>query len=891
MIDGRADPPSASLPTGTVTFLFTDIEGSTRLIQELGQAYGAVLDRHRAIVGDVARSNGGATFGSEGDALFIAFPDAAGAIAAAAAAQSALQNESWSDGLTVRVRMGIHSGDAVLSGGDYVGLALHQVARITSAAHGEQVLVSETSRALAASALPVGVTLRDLGEHRLKDLARPERLHQLLAAGLRSDFPPPRTLSTRPNNLPVVPTSFVGRGEIETARRLQVASRLLTLTGPGGTGKTRLALQLAAEAMDDHPDGVFFVELDLVDDARLVPSAIAQALNVDVGSSPPLDRLIAYLRDKRILLVLDNFEQVVEAADVVGRLLREAPDLRVIVTSRVVLRIYGEQEFPVPPLELPPADPRAPVEDVARSEAVRLFVERAMASVPAFRLDETNTPAVAEIVTRLDGLPLAIELAAARLRLLPVEALRNRLDQKLTMLTGGARDLPARQQTLRGAIDWSFDLLEEPDRRLFARLAVFAGGVCLAEAETVCGPASELGQDVLDGLTSLVEKSLIRSVPGTSDEPRFAMLATIREYGLERLDAGPEAVEIRRRHAAAYLALVEGIASSLTGPQGGPWLDRLALDHDNLRAAIDWAIAGGEAETAYRLGTAIWRFWQLRGHLDEANLRFPQLLATAGGDDLPPAVRSRALGAAGGIQYWRADVSEMRRLYDLSLDAARASGDKGLLAESLYNLGFAIRPEPGATKEELREARAPWEESLALFTELGDLRGEANANWALAIAAMRAGEPAEARLRLERSRRLNTERNDPFGLAWVLHMMGLLDAMEGDRPAALKAFAEALRLFVAADDRSGILLVTLDFAVTARLEGDWPRHWRLMGAADELRRSTGTGLVDSPFFPDLDWRLADRPTDEAAERAWTEGARMPLEALVAYALELAPLDT
>ena len=890
MIDGRADPSSASLPTGTVTFLFTDIEGSTRLIQELGQAYGPVLDRHRAIVSDAARAHGGATFGSEGDALFIAFPDAAGAVAAAAAAQAALQGTAWPDGLTIRVRMGVHSGDAVLSGGDYVGLALHQVARITAAAHGEQVIVSETTRALAGSRLPPGVTLRDLGEHRLKDLALPERLHQLLAPGLRGDFPPPKTLSARPNNLPVVPTSFIGRVEIETARRLQLGSRLLTLTGPGGTGKTRLALQLAAEAMDDHPDGVFFVELDSVDDAALVPSAIAQALSIDVGSDPPLERLIANLRDKRILLVLDNFEQVVDAADVVGRLLREAPALKVIVTSRVVLRTYGEQEFPVPPLELPPADPTAPVDEIARSEAVRLFVERAMASVPSFRLDESNTRAVADIVTRLDGLPLAIELAAARLRLLPVDALRARLDQRLSMLTGGSRDLPARQQTLRGAIDWSFDLLEEPDRRLFARLSVFAGGVCLAEAEAVCGPSAELGQDVLDGLTSLVEKSLIRSVPGTSDEPRFSMLATIREYGLERLDQGPEAEEIRRRHAAAYLALVEARSSSLTGPSGGPELDRLALDNDNIRAALDWAVARGEAETAYRLGSVIWRYWQLRGHLDEANVRFARLLATAGGEDLPAALRSRALGAAGGIQYWRADVDETIRLYDLALEAARESGDKQLIAESLYNSGFGIRPVAGAGAAP--RAVASWQESLALFTELGDQRGEANVNWALAIAAMTSGAYAEARQRLERSRQLNTERNDPFGLAWVLHMVGLLDSIEGDVPSAVKAFAEALRLFVAADDRSGILLLTLDFAVAARLEGDWLRHWRLMGAADALRRSTGTGLIDSPFLPDLDWSLADRPAgDEAAEQAWSEGAAMPLDSLVAYALEPAPLDT
>jgi len=436
--------------------------------------------------------------------------------------------------------MGVHSGEAIQTGTDYVGLALHQAARISAAGHGGQILVSEAARRLAAT-LPDGLELRDLGERRLKDLASPERLYQVIGDGLADEFPPLRTLDTKANNLPVQLTSFVGRDELAAARAALAGTRLLTLTGPGGTGKTRLALQLAAEASDDFPDGVYFVALDSVRDASLVPSAVASTIGLAVGGSDPLDTLATLLREKRVLIVLDNFEQIVDAAPDVARLLREAPDIKIIVTTRIVLRVSGEQEFPVPPLGMPPASStELTAAEAGRYEAVRLFAERAMAVQPSFALTDANAPVVVEIVKRLDGLPLAIELAAARTRVLDVSAIRARLGQHLSLLTGGARDVPERQQTLRGAIDWSYDLLEAPDRRLFERFSVHAGGAFLTQADDVCGPPAELGEEVLDGLSSLAEKSLVKAGLNGSEDPRFAMLVTIRDYAHERLASGPE---------------------------------------------------------------------------------------------------------------------------------------------------------------------------------------------------------------------------------------------------------------------------------------------------------------------------------------------------------------
>jgi class 3 adenylate cyclase len=490
------------LPTGTVTFLFTDIEGSTRLLTEAGSDYRTLLEEHRSLIRDAVARADGTVFGTEGDAVFAVFPRADAALGAAADLQHALLEHPWPGGRQVRVRAGIHSGEVTLADGDYVGLPIHEVARISAAAHGGQVIVSPTTRELASQSLPGEIELRDLGEHRLKDVAQPIRLYQLIAEGLPDRFPPPRTLAARSDSLPPQLNSFIGRGELDEAKRLVHRSRLLTLTGPGGTGKTRLALELARELSDEYADGVSFVPLDAVRDPELVPSAITTALGLAEGSPTaggPMARLVDHLRDRSMILVLDNFEQVVEGAPAVADLLRGAERTKIIATSRIPLRIAGEQEFPVPPLGLPQSAGTG-AEQAMRSEAVQLFIDRATAVRPDFRLSDENAAAVIDIVRRLDGLPLAIELAAARLRVLSVDALRERLSKRLAVLTGGARDLPLRQQTLRGTVEWSYELLDQADRDLFERFGVFASAACLVEAEPVCGPPDELGEEVLDGL-------------------------------------------------------------------------------------------------------------------------------------------------------------------------------------------------------------------------------------------------------------------------------------------------------------------------------------------------------------------------------------------------------
>ncbi len=875
--------------TGTPTFLFSDIEGSTRLLQGLGEGYASVLEEHRRLIVSAVEQAGGRVFGTEGDALFCAFPTPGGALAAAAAAQRDLAAHSWPADGVIRVRMGIHSGEALLTGGDYVGLALHQVARITAAGHGGQVLVSEATRRLMA-ALPTGLELRDLGERRLKDLAAPERIYQLVGEGLADRFPPLRTLDMRANNLPVQLTSFVGRSELAAARSALDTTRLLTLTGPGGTGKTRLALQLVADASDEFSEGVYFVALDAVVDPELVPSVIASTLGLTLGGAvAPLDALIEHLRERRVLLVLDNFEQIVDAAAVVGRLLREAPAIKIVVTTRIVLHVYGEHEFPVPPLGLAPESAgRLNAQQAAEYEAVRLFVERALAVQPAFRLTDENAPQVVDITRRLDGLPLAIELAAARTRALPVAAIHARLDQHLNLLTGGARDLPGRQQTLRGAIDWSYDLLEGPDRRLFERFAVHAGGAFLAQADAVCGPPAELGEDVLDGLASLADKSLVKPDLAAAEDPRFAMLVTIRDYAHERLAGGAELVELERRHALAYLDLAEGFAGQLTSSQGRRLTDRLEQDHDNLRAALDWAVAQGEVEIALRFVIALWRFWQIRGHLDEGRRRVDTVMALAGVSDQPADLRARACTAAGGVAYWQANTRATHRFYKLALEAAREAADDRLIAEALYNFGFASMDQDQPTNDLWVAGRPYWEESLALYRSLSDEQGVADASWGLSSALAAVGDRTAAIGYGEEALAAYRKLDDPFRVGWGLYMLAGMKLAEGGLDVPEAHMRESMAIFAAARDQAGILLHLAGFLLLAQRKGQPERAHRLGGAIESLRAASGAKLIDAPV-EFIDFVIPDKPTgDPEAIREWEEGARMTPEEAVAYALEQTP---
>jgi predicted ATPase/class 3 adenylate cyclase len=580
----------ASPPTGTLTFLFTDIEGSTKMWEHNAPAMQASLTRHDELLRLAIEEHGGYLFKTVGDAFCCAFPTAPDALEAALEAQRLLLKERWGESTTLRVRMALHIGAAEERDGDYFGPPVNRVARLLSAAHGGQVLLSLPTHEMVRDQLPAGMSLTDLGEHRLKDLFRPERVFQLSAPELQSEFPPLRTLDAYRNNLPLQPTPLIGR-EKEVSEVCDLLrgdeTRLLTLTGPGGTGKTRLALQAAADLLDDFSDGAFLVPLATLTEAELLLPTVAETLGVRESGEQPLDESLKdYLSERRVLLVLDNFEQVLGAAPTVTELLAGAPGLKVLATSRAPLGLYGEKEYAVPPLSVPDVRHLPDLKTLSQYEAVRLFIERAKSAKADFEVTDDSAPAVAEICVRLDGLPLAIELAAARIKMLPPRAMLHRLGSRLKLLTGGARDLPERQRTLRGTIEWSHALLDEGERTLFGRLAVFSGGRTLEAIEAICDAEGDLPVDAFDGISSLVDKSLLRQEEGPGGEPRFVMLETVHEFAREKLRQSAEAEQIKRVHAEYFLTVAEEAFPELRGPHQLEWLERLEAEHDNMRAAL-----------------------------------------------------------------------------------------------------------------------------------------------------------------------------------------------------------------------------------------------------------------------------------------------------------------
>jgi predicted ATPase/class 3 adenylate cyclase len=600
------------LPSGTITFLFSDIEGSTRLLEELGDRYVALLQEHNRIFREVIREDEGAEVSTEGDSFFVVFRSPLSAVDAAAHIQRRLADAPFA--ATVRVRMGLHTGQGHLAGGDYVGIDVHRAARIAAAGHGGQILVSDTTRALVEPDLPPTFALLDLGLHRLKDLAHPERLYQLSVEGLPPKFPPLRSLEARPNNLPLQLTRFIGRQRqiAEIKRRIMNGARLLTLTGPGGTGKTRLAIEVAGETLPAFEDGVWFIDLASVTDPTLVISAIAETLGVTAKDGQSLQEVLgSSLRDKAMLVLLDNFEQVVDSGADVERLLHAAPRLKVLVTSRTVLHRYGEQEFPVPPFALPDPGSLPDLASLARYEAIGLFVERAAAVKPDFVLTPLNASSVAEIAIRLDGLPLAIELAASRIKILSPQAIVARLGPGSTVLVSRVPDAPARQRTLRGTIEWSYQLLTGRERQVFEELSVFQGGATVVAIESICAPVG--GGETLDDLASLVDNSLLRQVE-TEGEPRFDMLKTIKGYAAERLEDQPElSAATQRAHAAYFADFAQRQWEHLTGPRREPALAAMAADIANLRASWHYWVAAKDLAQLNKLVDSLWLFYDAQG--------------------------------------------------------------------------------------------------------------------------------------------------------------------------------------------------------------------------------------------------------------------------------------
>src|SRR5215207_2365010 len=820
------------------------------------------LARHDALLHAAIESTGGTVFKTVGDAFCAAFLTPEAAIEAAVVGQKALTAEASEAATPLKVRMAIHSGPAERRAGDYFGPPLNRVARLLATAHGDQIVVSRAASELARDNLPAGITLRDLGAHALKDLLDAERVYQVIASGLTANFPPLHTPQRFLQNVPQPTTPLIGREqEIATVRATfglplsgadkpfvnEHAARLLTLTGPGGAGKTRLSLHLAAALGAEFTDGAAFVPLSDVTNPVLVPVAIASALDLgDTSGESPRDLVFEHLRDRHLLLVLDNFEQVMPAVPLVADLLTGCPRLRVVVTSRERLSLRGEQELPLPPLALPMVPPRlasddigadeasAAIDEIRRAVAVRLFVNRAQSVKPGFEITTDNAAAVVEICSRLDGLPLAIELAAARVRLLSPDALLARFDRRLDVLERGPRDLPARQQTMRDTIAWSYDLLAPDEQRLFTHLSIFVGGATLEASAAIAGdPEGGDGMADLEVIESLADKSLIQL---TGDEPRIRMLQTIRDFGQERLAETPERKVIAQRHAGYFLALAEESESLLAGSEQTRWLDLLELEQANLRAAVDWLRDEGQIEEALRIGGALWRFWWLRGDIEEGRHQLESLLAQTA--PVSPAVRAKALNGAGVLAESQGDWDTATRLHQESLEILRQIGDQRCVAWSLNNLGVVAVSQGDYTR-----AQALLEENLAVAEQADDTASIATALNDLGLIAHSRHDYGQATELWTRSLALFRALGDESHTARTLNNLGTVAMEQGEYERAQALLAESLALLRSVGDRQGIASTLNNLAETASSLGDAETAMGLYRESHSLALEGGNRLV------------------------------------------------
>ncbi|HEY7002900.1 MAG TPA: tetratricopeptide repeat protein [Gaiellaceae bacterium] len=813
------------LPSGTVTLLFTDIEGSTALAERAGDHWPTLLAEHNRIIREAFSAHSGIELGTEGDAFFVGFTAPGPAVAAAAAAQQALASYEWPDGEDIRVRMGLHTGEPTATADGYVGLDMHRAARVAAAAHGGQVILSQATRDLLPEAFD-GLTFRDLGDHRLKDLTGPQRLYQLGIEGLLDDFPPPRTLEGRVTNLPAQPTPLVGRDrELEAVRALIFAegTSMVTLTGPGGTGKTRLALQVAADTVDEFPDGVYGLLLAPINDPEVVPLELARVLGIEETSAQPIvEALKEGLAGRRVLILFDNFEHLGAAAPLLVELLAASPRLKLLVTSREPLRIAAERQYPVPPL--------------AEPEAVTLFVERARAVRPTFELTDETAPIVAEICERLDGLPLAIELAAAWAKVLPPAALLRRLENRLELPAARGRDVPARQSTLRQAIAWSYDLLGDEERILHTRLSVFVGGCTFEAAEHVAGPGSEL--DVLEGIAALVDRSLLREAEDVGGQPRFTMLETIREFAREQLVQSGEEDEFVRRHTLEFARFAEEAEAGLRSDDQLLWFERLETEHDNLRAALDSSLSAGDDETALRLGGALGWFWYSHGHAMEGCSRLTELLGRTEG--APEELRAHPMYALGVLLDQRGgEPNRAVELVERSLAIFREQGDRERIAKALNSLGVIKRG-----LGDLEGARSRLEESLAIRRELGDEIFIASSLSNLGVIIFERGDLEGAEAHFLEALELDRKHGNEWGACATVDNLVAVAIERGHYERARDLNREMLASAQRVGDQELIAFGLEKAAVLAAGQGRATRAGQLAGAADAVREAAGIERSD-----------------------------------------------
>jgi len=877
-----ADTPLAS---GTVTFLFTDIEGSIRLWEQEPERMRSALAAHDALARKAIESHHGTVVKMTGDGVHAAFDDALDALAATVDLQQALADPVATHGVPLRTRCGLHAGVVERRDNDYFGSPVNRAARIMGAAHGGQVLLSQAVVDSVRELLPAALSLRDLGKVRLKDLSTPEHVYQVLHPRLRQEFPALRSLEATPNNLSQQVTSFIGREkELAELRRLLARTRLLTLTGSGGCGKTRLSLQVAADCLERFPDGTWFVELAALSDPSLVPQTVATVLSLKEEPGKPISQTLTdCLKDNRLLLLLDNCEHLLDGcARLADTLLRRCPQVTICASSREALGIQGEQAYRVPSLSLPDPKQVHTSASVGRFEAVQLFSDRALLARSDFRVTDQNAGTLASICRRLDGIPLAIELAAARVRSLSIDEINRKLDHRFQLLTLGSRTALPRQQTLRALLDWSYDLLNATEQALFCRLAVFAGGWTLDMAEEVCvGPPVET-MEILDLLTLLTDKSLVVAEEHDG-ETRFRMLETVRQYARERLLESGEEAQWQGRHQTHFLAMAEDAEPHLTAMDQRTWLDRLETEHDNLRAVLARASSGGDAMTGLRLVGAIWRFWYVRGYLGEGRTWLSRmLLATLPDEPATSAARAKALDGAGMLARRQGDYAVARALHEEALVIQRGLGDRRGLASSLSNLGIVAREQ-----NDNATAKALYEESLALRRELGDQWGIGAALNNLGLVALHDGDYPAARALYDECLKIFRDLGNRQAMASPLSNLGLVAYHQGDYVGACALYQESLVIFWDLRDRWGIALSLEGLAYIALARGGPVQAARLWGAAKRLREEIGCPLPPSErsrYDAQVAATRAAIDDDAAFDLAWNEGGGMTLEQAIEYAL-------